>query len=675
MAKLNYSVSVVNNPTAGFRGIRFNVTANFEGVSNARIYLDGSGPPAFAPMSVHVDGYRDVSELNLAQGVYRVDYEDDNGEKYLGKFQVYDAAADTCYSEHDPSALFGFGVQVFDDRVRVTHDPGVWLAHTIAEAQANANRVASVDEGVTFKALLYQSSSGTIAYCEWTNSELSILGIVSQIDDVRIRRNSNSCVDTLAYEINLLTEYSALLVDYDKTNATAVGAEDGTITLAISGGSGNYSFVWADGPATQNRIGLAPGFYTVTVTDNITGEEETIEDIQITEPVAAPVPEVGTVLEFSPLQSLHFVVDPIEPDNVNTFQGLDNVMFCKQRYGLFEAATYEQKVCKVDAPVVQFNSDFANHEVTVLDEDGEVVETIPVTMVENNVGRSVSYPVSIQYHGVNTARVYFSAGTPPLPLDVGDVFEVLNNLDGFNGTYAIVDIIFDNLRGYAYLIINLNYSVLTPTSAALGRFGVDVVGYNVFEFPTVWSGYEEGLYQVKVRAFDTVGSGEKVGYSEPILLKEVHDNTVLVEFRNEDNAFNMLWNLGYIGRKRVEGIFGHRRNPGGEMSTTRNASYDLIKTSGKPTRGIPFEVIDIPPYLYEALNVIVSKIDFVAINKVIVQTGENFSEPQYQEKYLLLNASVTVEQIGWFRQYNSDDVGSVPQTGFVASDGGLVKST
>jgi gliding motility-associated-like protein len=52
------------------------------------------------------------------------------------------------------------------------------------------------------------------------------------------------------------------------TNVSCFGGNNGTITLAVSGGVTPYTFAWSDGPATtQNRTGLAPNTYTVTVSD------------------------------------------------------------------------------------------------------------------------------------------------------------------------------------------------------------------------------------------------------------------------------------------------------------------------------------------------------------------------------------------------------------------------
>ncbi|MBK9012602.1 MAG: SprB repeat-containing protein [Saprospiraceae bacterium] len=46
-----------------------------------------------------------------------------------------------------------------------------------------------------------------------------------------------------------------------------VGVNDGTATATASGGSGNFSFTWSNGMTSNPIMGLAPGNYSVTVTD------------------------------------------------------------------------------------------------------------------------------------------------------------------------------------------------------------------------------------------------------------------------------------------------------------------------------------------------------------------------------------------------------------------------
>ncbi len=52
------------------------------------------------------------------------------------------------------------------------------------------------------------------------------------------------------------------------TDPSCFGGSDGAITTNPSGGAGGYSFAWSDASTAQNRSGLSPGTYTVTVTDS-----------------------------------------------------------------------------------------------------------------------------------------------------------------------------------------------------------------------------------------------------------------------------------------------------------------------------------------------------------------------------------------------------------------------
>ncbi len=52
------------------------------------------------------------------------------------------------------------------------------------------------------------------------------------------------------------------------TDETASNANDGTANAAPFGGTPSYSFDWSNGSTTQMISGLAPGVYTVTVTDS-----------------------------------------------------------------------------------------------------------------------------------------------------------------------------------------------------------------------------------------------------------------------------------------------------------------------------------------------------------------------------------------------------------------------
>jgi len=82
--------------------------------------------------------------------------------------------------------------------------------------------------------------------------------------------DTNGCTGTRSETI---TQPATLIVSVSKTNPTCPPSAaapfnaNGTINLTVTGGTTTYSYLWGDGPTTQNRTGLSAGTYNVTVTD------------------------------------------------------------------------------------------------------------------------------------------------------------------------------------------------------------------------------------------------------------------------------------------------------------------------------------------------------------------------------------------------------------------------
>ncbi|MEM1320839.1 MAG: T9SS type A sorting domain-containing protein [Bacteroidota bacterium] len=75
--------------------------------------------------------------------------------------------------------------------------------------------------------------------------------------------------DCLVIETVTIDEPSAIDIGISSTDETVAGNNDGTATANPNGGTGNFGYQWSD-PAmqtTQTATGLAPGTYTVTVSD------------------------------------------------------------------------------------------------------------------------------------------------------------------------------------------------------------------------------------------------------------------------------------------------------------------------------------------------------------------------------------------------------------------------
>ncbi len=77
--------------------------------------------------------------------------------------------------------------------------------------------------------------------------------------------DTNGCTGTQTIS---LTEPAALLVATSMTPVSGAGVNDGTATSTPSGGTPSYTYLWSNGETTSTISNLAPGTYTVTVTDS-----------------------------------------------------------------------------------------------------------------------------------------------------------------------------------------------------------------------------------------------------------------------------------------------------------------------------------------------------------------------------------------------------------------------
>ena len=83
------------------------------------------------------------------------------------------------------------------------------------------------------------------------------------------------------------------------TQISCNGADDGAITVTVSGGNMPYTYSWSNTPATtQNISGLAPGTYTLTVTD-ATGAMGVSQPVLIEEPPLLTATAVATDVSCS----------------------------------------------------------------------------------------------------------------------------------------------------------------------------------------------------------------------------------------------------------------------------------------------------------------------------------------------------------------------------------------
>jgi len=459
------------------------------------------------------------------------------------------------------------------------------------------------------------------------------------------------------------------------TNETAPDSDDGTATLAISGGSGIFTFDWSDGATSQNRTGLQAGSYSVEITDTVTGQTATLE-ITITEPAPEP-PAVGTYLDVPKMQSLRFVREAVI-DNCSTFQNFDNTLFCKMVfYGVKIRKPFYQKVCRCDVFPIQVHSNFPIHTVELCSQvTGAQVKNFNNMELKQQLSGLVSpFDMYLTNSGTadpdGTSRVYFNTGTIPLPVSLGDTFDLINNADGYNGTYSVAGISNDELLGAPYLLINLAYGAPNPTSAGRAVFITSVLDFDVFETILNFADVDPGIYFVRIRGVNVDASFTEF-ISEPIDVRSAHPSTNLVEFRNFDNDADIVYTTGITHRIRLESKL-QKPLPGRADENYRESNGSPVKLSSKRMRKYKLEYFEQPFYRLELLDVLFG-FDRVLINKVEYFCEEGTSEPANRDFYVLANGNATIEQKQWFQQYNGDDLGGV-DPGYILTQYGYIQRT
>jgi hypothetical protein len=106
--------------------------------------------------------------------------------------------------------------------------------------------------------------AGTFTYA-WSNggNTATISNLPAGTYTVTVTDGEN-CTATATATV---TQPAILLANASATGETANGANNGTATAAPTGGTPAYTYLWSNGGTTQTITNLAPGNYTVTVTD------------------------------------------------------------------------------------------------------------------------------------------------------------------------------------------------------------------------------------------------------------------------------------------------------------------------------------------------------------------------------------------------------------------------
>lgn len=103
---------------------------------------------------------------------------------------------------------------------------------------------------------------------QWSNGQVgAVAGSLAPGAYSVVVTDAIGCSASVSFTINPYICSGMLNATVSTTHETCLGCNNGSATAVVSGGSGAYAYLWSTGATTQDIGSLAPGAYTLTVTD------------------------------------------------------------------------------------------------------------------------------------------------------------------------------------------------------------------------------------------------------------------------------------------------------------------------------------------------------------------------------------------------------------------------
>lgn len=211
--------------------------------------------------------------------------------------------------------------------------------------------------------------------------------------------------------------------------------------------------------------------------------------------------------------------------------------------------------------------------------------------------------------------------------------------------------------------------------------------FKCYEATFDFSDLEEGVYQIQA-SYVNDAQQNVTYYSEPIELKEIHEDTIRIEYKNSENNFDLIFETDFVGILRVEGAILNFKpasddviyNDQDRNSTTvyslpydiyqlfiggkegvpdwlvskvnRSFSFDILSLDGEyynKVEGAKFEETRAPDYPFSGQSIEIMPVDNGFLRKIkvtdLIPDEEQMIQYDKLLKYLSNSANIEIQDI------------------------------
>ncbi len=277
-----------------------------------------------------------TATVNADGGIPPYDYEWDTGETTQ---TITDLAPDIYY------------VTVTDDNgctVEASAEVEEFICPTLTIEYEQLNPTCNGNCNGSIEIINVINGVSPITYLWSTGDETeNILNLCAGTYSITIT-DADNCTATQSFDV---IEPDELLANATATDETAYGAQDGTAISNPAGGTSPYEYAWSTGATSQSIVNLAPGEYTVTVTDYY--DCQSIETVTVQEFICPDLTIIATQENVSCYNAcdgyiiIEEVTNGVEPFDYNWSNGESGNAIDNLCEGTYSVTVTDDKNCEV----------------------------------------------------------------------------------------------------------------------------------------------------------------------------------------------------------------------------------------------------------------------------------------------------------------------------------------